>query len=71
MQTMTIPRRLAVADGLVAPGFVWSALDCPTGYVTKYAPETGIFSGRPILLGRLSVHAVRILVDQQVQLGNK
>ena len=27
---------LAAADGLVAPEFVWSALDCPTGYVSQY-----------------------------------
>jgi hypothetical protein len=37
---------LAAADGLVAPEFVWSALDCPTGYVSQYDPETGNFNGR-------------------------
>ena len=26
---------LVAADGLVAPEFVWSALDCPTGYVCQ------------------------------------
>jgi hypothetical protein len=46
---------LAAADGLVAPEFVWSALDCPTGYVAQSDPETGHFGGLPILLGRLSV----------------
>jgi hypothetical protein len=46
---------LAAADGLVAPEFVWSALDCPTGYVSQYDPETGNFNVLPILLGRLSV----------------
>jgi hypothetical protein len=40
---------------LVAPEFVWSALDCPTGYVSQYDPETGNFNVVPILLGRLSV----------------
>jgi hypothetical protein len=46
---------LAAADGLVAPEFLWSALDCPTGYVSQYDLETGNFSDSPILLGRLSV----------------
>jgi hypothetical protein len=46
---------LAAADGLVAPEFVWSALDCPTGYVAQHDPETGNFNVLPILLGRLSV----------------
>ena len=46
---------LAAADGLVAPEFVWSALDCPTGYVSQHDPETGNFNVLPILLGRLSV----------------
>ena len=27
---------LVAADGLVAPEFVWSALDCPTGFVRQY-----------------------------------
>jgi hypothetical protein len=34
---------LAAADGLVAPEFVWSALDCPTGYVSQHDSETGNF----------------------------
>jgi hypothetical protein len=46
---------LAAADGLVAPEFVWSALDCPTGYVSQHDSETGNFNVLPILLGRLSV----------------
>jgi len=45
---------LAAADGLVAPEFVWSALDCPTGYVCQFDRETRGFSGLPILLGTLS-----------------
>jgi hypothetical protein len=40
---------------LVAPEFVWSALDCPTGYVSQHDSETGNFNVLPILLGRLSV----------------
>ena len=46
---------LTAADGLVAPEFVWSALDCPTGYVSQYDRETGSLNAVPILLGRLSV----------------
>ena len=45
---------LAATDGLVAPEFVWSALDCPTGYVCQFDRETRGFSGLPILLGTLS-----------------
>jgi hypothetical protein len=45
---------LVAADGLVAPEFVWSALDCPTGYVCQFDRETRGFSGLPILLGTLS-----------------
>jgi hypothetical protein len=57
---------LAADDGLVAPEFVWSALDCPTGYVSNYDLETGIFSGAPILLGRLSVR-----VDERPRPGER
>jgi hypothetical protein len=45
---------LAADDGLVAPEFVWSALDCPTGYVFLHDRETGGFNAAPILLGRLA-----------------
>src|SRR5262245_19428228 len=45
---------LVAADGRVAPEFVWSALDCPTGYVCLYDRETRSHNGLPILLGRLS-----------------
>jgi hypothetical protein len=44
---------LAASDGLVAPEFVWSALDCPSGYVCGYDQKTGGFV--PALLGRLAV----------------
>jgi hypothetical protein len=57
---------LAAADGLVAPEFVWSALDCPTGYACSYDRETGRFSGRPILLWRLSAH-----IDGRPRLGER
>ena len=46
---------LAAADGLVAPEFVWSALDCPTGFVCVFDRETRGSNGLPILLGTLSV----------------
>jgi hypothetical protein len=45
---------LVAADGLVAPEFVWCALDCPTGFVSQYDRDPGGFNITPILLGRLS-----------------
>jgi hypothetical protein len=45
---------LAAEDGLVAPEFLWSALDCPTGYASSYNRENGGFDPTPILLGRMS-----------------
>src|SRR5262245_15114985 len=57
---------LAAADGLVAPEFVWSALDCPTGYACSYDRATGHFSGVPILLGRLSAR-----IDGQPHQGER
>jgi hypothetical protein len=45
---------LAAQDGLVAPEFLWSALDCPTGYASGYDRERGESDGTPLLLGRMS-----------------
>ncbi|WP_128926658.1 hypothetical protein [Bradyrhizobium guangxiense] len=45
---------LAVADGLVASEFLWSALDCPTGFACNYDQESGSFEKTPLLLGRMS-----------------
>jgi hypothetical protein len=45
---------LAADDGLVAPEFLWSALDCPTGYATNYDAASGSYERTPILLGRMS-----------------
>jgi hypothetical protein len=45
---------LVAEDGLVAPEFLWSALDCPTGYAANYNPESGSSERTPILLGRMS-----------------
>jgi len=46
---------LAAADGLVGPEFLWSALDCPTGYASSYDGASGSFDRTPILLGRIAV----------------
>lgn len=50
---------LAAADGLVAPEFLWSALDCPSGYVSLFDRSTGECSSLPILLGTLSARIER------------
>src|SRR5882757_2122269 len=44
---------LTADDGFVAPEFLWSALDCPTGYASSHR-ENGSFDRTPILLGRMS-----------------
>ena len=45
---------LTAEDGFVAPEFLWSALDCPTGYASSLDRESGRFDRTPILLGRMS-----------------
>jgi len=45
---------LAAEDGFVAPEFLWSALDCPTGYASSHDRTSGSFDRTPILLGRMS-----------------
>lgn len=45
---------LAAGDGLVAPEFLWSALDCPTGFACNCDPQSGSFDKTPLLLGRMS-----------------
>ena len=45
---------LAAEDGLVAPEFLWSALDCPTGFACNCNPESKSFDRTPLLLGRMS-----------------
>lgn len=52
--TWTPDQTLAAEDGFVAPEFLWSALDCPTGYACSYDRERGSFDQTPILLGRMS-----------------
>ena len=45
---------LAAEDELVADEFLWSALDCPTGYACNYNQESDGFDKAPLLLGRMS-----------------
>jgi hypothetical protein len=45
---------LAAEDGLIASEFLWSALDCPTGYACNYNQESDSFDQAPLLLGRMS-----------------
>lgn len=52
--TWTPDPTLAAADGLVAPEFLWSALDCPTGFASSHDRESGGLDRTPILLGRMS-----------------
>ena len=52
--TWTPDPSLTAEDGLVAPEFLWSALDCPTGYASNYNPGNGGSDRTPILLGRMS-----------------
>lgn len=52
--TWTPDPSLAAEDGLIAPEFLWSALDCPTGYATSHDRESGSIDRTPILLGRMS-----------------
>jgi hypothetical protein len=52
--TWTPDPTLAAEDGFVAPEFLWSALDCPTGYAAGYDRESGGFDRTPVLLGRMA-----------------
>jgi len=52
--TWTPDPSLTAEDGLVAPEFLWSALDCPTGYASSLDRGSGSFDRTPILLGRMS-----------------
>jgi hypothetical protein len=50
---------LAAEDGLVASEFVWSALDCPTGYTALKPDGHGTGPNGSMLLGRLSARIDR------------
>ena len=52
--TWTPDPSLTADDGFIAREFLWSALDCPTGYASSYDPVNGSFDRTPILLGRMS-----------------
>jgi hypothetical protein len=52
--TWTPDPTLTGEGGLVAPEFLWSALDCPTGFASSFDRESGSFDRTPILLGRMS-----------------
>ena len=45
---------LAAKDGLIAPEFLWSALDCPTGFACNYDQQSASFEKTPLLLGRMA-----------------
>jgi hypothetical protein len=52
--TWTPDPTLAAEDGFVASEFLWSALDCPSGYAVTYDRESGGWDRTPILLGRMA-----------------
>jgi hypothetical protein len=52
--TWTPDQNLAAEDGLAAPEFLWSALDCPTGFACNFDQPSGSFDRTPLLLGRMS-----------------
>src|SRR5216683_1346305 len=45
--TWTPDPTLTAEDGFVAPEFLWSALDCPTGYASSHDRESGSFDRTP------------------------
>lgn len=50
---------LSGPDGFIESEFIWSALDCPTGYASCYDPIRGGFDRTPVLLGRMSAQIQR------------
>jgi len=50
----TPDQNLTAEDGLIAPEFLWSALDCPTGFACNCDQQSGSFDKAPLLLGRMS-----------------
>jgi hypothetical protein len=57
---------LAGDDGLVAPEFVWAALDCPTGFASGSARHLGLNGNEAMLLGRMSAR-----IDQRPRPGER
>ena len=39
---------------MVASEFLWSALDCPTGFACNCNPQSGSYDKTPLLLGRMA-----------------
>jgi hypothetical protein len=64
--TWTPASTLVAEDGFVAPEFLWSVLDCPTGYASSYDPDSRSFDRTPILLGRMSAR-----IEQRPQPGER
>lgn len=55
--TPWVPAPSLARDGVVAPEFVWAALDCPSGWATNdYAP------GRDAVLGRIAARLDRRVI---------
>ena len=50
---------LAGSDGRICREFVWSALDCPTGFASVNARHLGMSGSEPILLGRMAAQINR------------
>jgi hypothetical protein len=50
---------LAGSDGRVSGEFVWSALDCPTGFAAVSARHLGMSGHEPMLLGRMAAQIDR------------
>ena len=55
----TPDQSLAGPDGLVATEFLWSALDCPTGYTALRPDGHGKGKNQSMLLGRIQVRIDR------------
>ncbi|MBR1029543.1 hypothetical protein [Bradyrhizobium liaoningense] len=52
--TWIADQNLAAEDDLIAPEFLWSALDCPTGFACNFDQQSGSFEKTPLMLGRMS-----------------
>jgi hypothetical protein len=50
---------LAGDDGRVRGEFVWSVLDCPTGFAAVSARHFGMCGSEPVLLGRMAAQIVQ------------
>lgn len=62
----TPDQNLAADDGLVAPEFLWSALDCPTGFACNCDTQSSTIDRTPLLLGRMSAR-----IDARPRAGDR